>query len=337
MKNKKKYNVLVTGADGFIGSHLCETLINNNYSVTAISFYNSFGSNGWLDHIKKDNIKKIKIISGDIRDKDFISTSLNGHDIIFNLAALIGIPYSYRSTESYIDTNIKGTFNLLSAAKHQNIKKIIHISTSEVYGSAQAIPITEQHPVVGQSPYSASKISAEQLCVAYNKSFGLPVTVLRPFNVFGPRQSTRAIIPTIIGQYMQNQDFLNLGLMTPTRDFNYVQDTVNAFCKCIDAKNISGEIINIGSGKEFSIKVVAELIASYFGKKLKVKLENKRIRPKKSEVLRLCSSTKKSKKILNWTSSIKGKKQFKDKLYKTIDWYIENKNLIKINSKKYHI
>ena len=229
MKNKKKYNVLVTGADGFIGSHLCETLINNNYSVTAISFYNSFGSNGWLDHIKKDNIKKIKIISGDIRDKDFISTSLNGHDIIFNLAALIGIPYSYRSTESYIDTNIKGTFNLLSAAKHQNIKKIIHISTSEVYGSAQAIPITEQHPVVGQSPYSASKISAEQLCVAYNKSFGLPVTVLRPFNVFGPRQSTRAIIPTIIGQYMQNQDFLNLGLMTPTRDFNYVQDTVNAF------------------------------------------------------------------------------------------------------------
>ena len=163
------------------------------------------------------------------------------------------------------------------------------------------------------------------------------MTVLRPFKVFGPRQSTRAIIPTIIGQYMQNQDFLNLGLMTPTRDFNYVQDTVNAFCKCIDAKNISGEIINIGSGKEFSIKVVAELIASYFGKKLKVKLENKRIRPKKSEVLRLCSSTKKSKKILNWTSSIKGKKQFKDKLYKTIDWYIENKNLIKINSKKYHI
>ena len=262
MKNKKKYNVLVTGADGFIGSHLCETLINNNYSVTAISFYNSFGSNGWLDHIKKDNIKKIKIISGDIRDKDFISTSLNGHDIIFNLAALIGIPYSYRSTESYIDTNIKGTFNLLSAAKHQNIKKIIHISTSEVYGSAQAIPITEQHPVVGQSPYSASKISAEQLCVAYNKSFGLPVTVLRPFNVFGPRQSTRAIIPTIIGQYMQNQDFLNLGLMTPTRDFNYVQDTVNAFCKCIDAKNISGEIINIGTGKEFSINAAKLKITS---------------------------------------------------------------------------
>ena len=204
MKTYKK--ILITGADGFIGSHLCELLVKKKFNVTAISYYNSFGSNGWLDYINKDIRNKIKIISGDIRDKDFVSSVVKGQDVIFNLAALIGIPYSYRSTESYIDTNIKGTFNLLSASKNQKVKKIIHISTSEVYGSAQQIPISEKHPVVGQSPYSASKISAEQLCIAYNRSFALPVTILRPFNVFGPRQSTRAIIPTIIGQYMKNQE-----------------------------------------------------------------------------------------------------------------------------------
>ena len=335
MNNYKK--ILVTGADGFIGSHLCELLVKKKFNVSAISFYNSFGSNGWLDYINKDIKDKIKIISGDIRDKDFVSSCVKRQDVIFNLAALIGIPYSYRSTESYIDTNIKGTFNLLSASKKQKIKKFIHISTSEVYGSAQKIPITEAHPVVGQSPYSASKISAEQLCISYNKSFALPVTILRPFNVFGPRQSTRAIIPTIIGQYMQNQKILNLGLMTPTRDFNYVEDTVHAFYKCINAKGISGEIINIGTGKEFSIKVVAEIISDYFGKKIKVKQEKKRIRPKLSEVLRLCSSTKKSKKILNWRSSIKSKKDLKIKLYETIEWYIKNKKLMKINNKEYHI
>lgn len=335
MKTYKK--ILITGADGFIGSHLCELLVKKKFNVTAISYYNSFGSNGWLDYINKDIRNKIKIISGDIRDKDFVSSVVKGQDVIFNLAALIGIPYSYRSTESYIDTNIKGTFNLLSASKNQKVKKIIHISTSEVYGSAQQIPISEKHPVVGQSPYSASKISAEQLCIAYNKSFSLPVTILRPFNVFGPRQSTRAIIPTIIGQYMQNQKVLNLGLMTPTRDFNYVEDTVQAFYKCINAKNISGEIINIGTGKEFSIKIVADLIANYFGKKIKVKLEKKRVRPVKSEVLRLCSSTEKSRKYLNWKSSIKSKNHLKIKLYKTIEWYLKNKNLMKINNKEYHI
>ncbi len=334
---KKNKKILITGADGFIGSHLCELLIKKKFDVTAISFYNSFGSNGWLDHINQDIQNKIKIISGDIRDKDFVSSIVKGQDVIFNLAALIGIPYSYRSTESYVDTNIKGTFNLLSASKTQKIKKIIHISTSEVYGSAQQIPITEKHPVVGQSPYSASKISAEQLCIAYNRSFGLPVTILRPFNVFGPRQSTRAIIPTIIGQYMKNQEVLNLGLMTPTRDFNYVEDTIEAFYKCINAKNISGEIINIGTGKEFSIKVVADLIANYFGKKTKVKLEKKRIRPSQSEVLRLCSSTVKSRKILNWKSSIRSKNHLKIKLYKTIEWYLKNENLIKNNFKEYQI
>lgn len=334
---KKNKKILITGADGFIGSHLCELLIKKKFDVTAISFYNSFGLNGWLDHINQDIRNKIKIISGDIRDKDFVSSIVKGQDVIFNLAALIGIPYSYRSTESYIDTNIKGTFNLLSASKTQKIKKIIHISTSEVYGSAQQIPITEKHPVVGQSPYSASKISAEQLCIAYNRSFALPVTILRPFNVFGPRQSTRAIIPTIIGQYMKNQEVLNLGLMTPTRDFNYVEDTIEAFYKCINAKNISGEIINIGTGKEFSIKVVADLIANYFGKKTKIKLEKKRIRPSQSEVLRLCSSTEKSRKILNWKSSIRSKNHLKIKLYKTIEWYLKNENLIKNNFKEYQI
>ena len=334
---KKNKKILVTGADGFIGSHLCELLIKNKLNVTAISFYNSFGSNGWLDHINQDIRKKIKIISGDIRDKDFVSSVVQGQDVIYNLAALIGIPYSYKSTESYIDTNIKGTFNVLCASKTHKIKKIVHISTSEVYGSAQQIPITEKHPVVGQSPYSASKISAEQLCIAYNRSFALPVTILRPFNVFGPRQSTRAIIPTIISQYMQNQKVLNLGLMAPTRDFNYVEDTIEAFYKCINAKNISGEIINIGTGKEFSIKVVAELIANYFGAKIKVKLEKKRIRPTKSEVLRLCSSTEKSKQILHWESSIKSKNHLKIKLYKTIEWYLKNKNLLKDNHKEYQI
>ena len=329
--------IFVTGADGFIGSHLCETLVKRNYKVIALSQYNSFGSNGWLDTLDKTILKKIKIISGDIRDKQFLTSITKKIHVLFNLAALIGIPYSYKSVESYIDTNIKGTLNILNAARENKIKKIIHISTSEVYGTAQSIPITEEHPVVGQSPYSASKIAAEQLCISYNKSFNLPVTILRPFNVFGPRQSARAIIPTIISQYAKNSDYLSLGLTSTTRDFNYVDDTINALTKCISAKNINGEIINIGTGKEFSIRTIAKLIAEYFGKPLKIKLKENRIRPKNSEVTRLCSSTKKAKKLLKWNSAIKNKTDLRKKIYMTIDWYIKNIHLMKINPRKYNI
>ncbi len=334
---KKELKILVTGADGFIGSHLCEKLVQNGYKVIALSYYNSFGFNGWLDFIDEKIKKKIKIISGDIRDQNFIDLSFKGVDVIFNLAALIGIPYSYTSTESYIDTNIKGTFNILNFSKKFNVKKIIHISTSEVYGTAQSIPIKEDHPVVGQSPYSASKIAAEQLCIAYNKSFNLPVTVLRPFNVFGPRQSARAIIPTIISQYIKNSNYLSLGLTNTTRDFNYVDDTVNALIKCIKAKNTNGEIINIGTGKEFSVETIAKIISEYFGKKLKIKNRRDRMRPKNSEVMRLCSSTNKAKKLLKWNSTIKNKKDLRKKIYMTVDWYIKNIHLMKINPRKYNI
>lgn len=334
---KRKYRVLVTGADGFIGSHLCEKLVSKNYNVKALSFYNSFGSNGWLDQIDSNIKKKINIISGDIRDKSFMSSCIKNVDVIFNLAALIGIPYSYTSTESYIDTNVRGTFNILEAAKINKVKKIIHISTSEVYGTAQSIPINETHPVVGQSPYSASKIASEQLCIAYYKSFNLPITILRPFNVFGPRQSARAIVPTIISQYVQNPKFLNLGLTNTTRDFNFVNDTVEAFCKCILSKNIEGEIINIGTGKEFTIKLVTQIIGEFFGKSLQIKVEKKRLRPSKSEVMRLKSSTTKAQKLLKWKSSINSKDDFKSKIFETIEWYLKNKNLIKINPKNYQV
>ena len=292
--------ILVTGACGFIGSHLVEQLIKKNFSVKAFTFYNARGSNGWLDNIDKKLKKDFEIIQGDIRDQDFLVNNTRKVDVIFHLAALIGIPYSYNASKSYLDTNVYGTYNVLNAAKTNNVSKTIVTSTSEVYGSAQTIPITENHRLSAQSPYAASKIGADQLALSFNKSFGLPVTIIRPFNTFGPRQSSRAIIPSIVTQIIKNKNIVKVGNLNPTRDFTYVEDTVNAYLKTIKNKNISGEVINLGNNFEISINDILKILKKDFGYKFEIVIDKKRIRVKNSEVNRLYASNLKAKKILKW-------------------------------------
>ena len=288
--------ILITGAEGFIGSHLTEALVKKNHSVKCLTLYNSFNNWGWLDILPIEMKKKIKVIPGDVRDKELITKAMKNVDVVFNLAALIGIPYSYKAPRSYVDTNINGILNILNAARELNIKQVIHTSTSEVYGSAKSIPITENHPIIGQSPYSASKIGADQMAISYFKSFNLPVTIIRPFNTFGPRQSSRAVIPTIITQILKNQP-IKLGSTNPTRDFTFVEDTVAGLISAIDNKKSIGEVINIGSGFEISINQLFFTISKLMNKKLKLVKSKNRVRPKNSEVMRLCASIKKAKKF----------------------------------------
>ncbi len=327
--------IFITGADGFIGSHLTEALVRLNHDVKCLSFYNSFNSWGWLDHCSEDVKGNFEVVTGDIRDSELIRSAVKKTNIIFNLAALIGIPYSYKAANSYIDTNINGLTNVLSAAKEYNVEQIIHTSTSEVYGTPNFIPITENHPVIGQSPYSASKIGADQIAISFYKSFNLPITILRPFNTYGPRQSNRAVIPTIITQSLKNK-ILNLGSIFPTRDFTYVEDTVSAMVLSIKNKKSIGEIINIGSNFEISIKDEVSLVSKIMSKEIKIKKDTNRVRPKKSEVLRLLASNKKAKKILKWKPKYSGIKGFKEGLRKTISWFQNQKNLRKYKSNIYN-
>ena len=329
--------VIVTGADGFIGSHLVEALVKNNFDVKAFVMYNSSGSWGWLDHIE-DNVKKeIDIFMGDIRDPNGVRTAIKGSEIVFHLAALIGIPYSYHSPDSYIDTNIKGTLNVLQASKDFNIKQIIHTSTSEVYGSAKFVPITEEHPVQGQSPYSASKIGADQLAMSFFNSFDLPVSIIRPFNTYGPRQSARAVIPTIITQIANGKQEIKLGSTFPTRDFSYISDTVNGFISAISAQNAIGEIINLGNSFEVSIGETALLISKLMHREIKILSDDIRIRPLKSEVNRLFSSNQKAKKLINWEPKLKGIEGFTKGLERTIDWFTNQNNLLNYKDNFYNI
>jgi len=330
-------NILVTGACGFIGSHLVEKLVEQNHNVKAFTFYNSRNSYGWLDNVDKKILRNTNLISGDIRDYDFLQKHTKRVDIIFHLGALIGIPYSYHAVKSYIDTNITGTYNVLNAAKIHNVPSTIITSTSEVYGTAQKIPISENHPLNAQSPYAASKIGADQLALSFNKSYGLPLTIIRPFNTFGPRQSARAIIPTIITQLLQKKNLIKLGNLTPTRDFTYVEDTVKAFLSTIKAKKISGEIINIGNKFEISIKDILKIINKDFGYHFDVQIDKKRIRSKNSEVYRLYASNSKATKILKWHPKYSGLNGFKKALKKTIDWFSESKNIKFYNSDIYNI
>ena len=330
-------NILVTGACGFIGSHLVEKLVRENYNVRAFTFYNSRNSHGWLDNIDKKIIKDVDLISGDIRDYDFLQKQTKKIDVIFHLAALIGIPYSYHAAKSYIDTNIVGTYNVLNAAKVNDVSKTIITSTSEVYGTARKIPIFESHPLNAQSPYAASKIGADQLALSFFKSYGLPVNIIRPFNTFGPRQSARAIIPTIITQLLQNKNIIKLGNLTPTRDFTYIEDTINAFLSTIKNKKIFGEVINIGNKFEISIKDILKIINKDFGYSFKVKIDKARIRKKSSEVYRLYASNAKASKILNWHPKYSGLQGFKIGLKKTISWFAEPENLKYYNSNIYNI
>ena len=311
--------VLVTGADGFIGSHLVEHLIKKGLSVKAFCLYNSFRSYGWMEDTSLDLKNDVEIVFGDIRDRSFLNNQLEDVECIFNLAALIGIPYSYSATQSYIDTNLVGTLNVLECAKNFNIR-VIQTSTSEVYGTAKFVPITEKHPLVAQSPYAATKIAADQLSMSYFKSFDLPVTILRPFNTFGPRQSQRAVIPTIINQILANEEKILLGDVRTTRDFNYVLDTCEAFFQGFKSQKTIGDIFNTCSGFEISIEDTVKNIALLMNKSVEIIKDNNRLRPSKSEVRRLVGSNEKLKYITGWEPPKDGLQTLLNGLEKTIEW-----------------
>ncbi len=330
--------ILVTGADGFIGSHLVEKLVLLGHKVKAFTYYNSFNSWGWLDTINKQVLKNVEVVSGDIRDSHFVLKNSQDVDIIFHLASLIAIPYSYQSPLSYIETNVIGVTNLLESAKsNKKLTQFIHTSTSEVYGTAMKTPINEEHPLNGQSPYSATKIAADQMAVSYNKSFGIPVTTIRPFNTYGPRQSLRAVIPTIITQLLSDKPQINLGALFPTRDFNFIEDTVNGFTSSIGNKRSIGETINIGSGYEISINEIVKIIGEIINNDYSIKIDKKRIRPRDSEVNRLICDNSKAYKILKWKPKYSGKKGLLKGLEKTINWFSDQKNLNNYRSHLYNI
>jgi len=315
--------ILVTGADGFIGSHLTEELVKQGYEVRAFVFYNSFNSWGWIDSFPEEIKNKIEIFAGDIRDPNGIRVAMESCDTVFHLAALIGIPFSYHSPDSYVDTNIKGTLNILQAAKLLNTKRVLVTSTSEVYGTAQYVPIDEKHPFQGQSPYSATKIGADRIAESFFRSFELPVTIVRPFNTYGPRQSARAVIPTIISQLLNGIEEIILGDLTPIRDFVFVKDTVNGFIEIAKSQKTIGEEINIATQSEISIGDLAQTIINIINPQAKIICDKQRIRPEKSEVKRLCGSNEKLKKLTNWQQIY----FLKDGLKETIDWFSNKENL----------
>ena len=293
-------SVLVTGADGFIGSHLTEALVELGYKVRAFSFYNSFNTWGWLDTLPKEKLNEIEVFTGDIRDPNGVREAMKGVDEVFHLAALIAIPFSYHSPDAYVDTNIKGTLNVLQAARALETSRVLVTSTSEVYGTAQYVPIDEKHPYQGQSPYSATKIGADRISESFYRSFNLPVTIVRPFNTFGPRQSARAVIPTIITQLLAGKEEIKLGSLTPTRDFNYVKDTANGFIEISKSDKTIGEEINIATQKEISIGELAQELIRQINPNAKIVCDEQRLRPEKSEVNRLLGSNEKIKRITNW-------------------------------------
>ena len=328
--------ILVTGSEGFIGSHLVERLIKLNHNVRAFVLYNSFNSWGWLENSDIKRSKNLEIFLGDIRDPESVEKSLEGIDIVINLAALIGVPYSYYATSSYIDTNVKGILNILNVSRKKRIKQIIQISTSEVYGSPKKTPINETFALNAQSPYAASKIASDHLSLSFYRSFNTPVSIIRPFNTFGPRQSERAIIPTIITQALKGNS-VELGSIFPRRDFLFVEDNVRGIIAAIGKKSSYGEVINLGTGFDIKMSELVKLISKIMGVKIKIRLSKKRVRPKKSEVDRLLASTIKAKKILNWEPELKGKKGLEQGLVKTINWFKDEKNLQLYKSNKYII
>ena len=319
--------ILITGADGFIGSHLTETLVRQGYDVRAFVFYNSFNSRGWLDQCAADVTDQFEVFAGDIRDPHGVKEAMQGCDVVLHLAALIAIPYSYHSPDTYVDTNVKGTLNILQAARELGVERVIHTSTSEVYGTAKFVPITEEHPLQGQSPYSATKIAADQLAYSFYTSFNLPVVIVRPFNTYGPRQSARAVIPTIITQIATGQHQIKLGAVSPTRDFNYVQDTVNGFIAALNSDKGLGEMVNLGSNFEISIGDTAQLIAEAMNIKVEIIIDEARLRPENSEVERLWADNTKAKQLFDWEPSYGGREGFKRGLIETAEWFSKPENL----------
>lgn len=317
--------ILVTGADGFIGSHLTEQLMEAGYEVKAFTFYNSFNRWGWLDTFPKDKLKEIEVFAGDIRDPNGVREAMKGVDAVFHLAALIAIPFSYHSPDSYVDTNIKGTLNVLQAARELNTERVLVTSTSEVYGTAQYVPIDEHHPFQGQSPYSATKIGADRLAESFYRSFELPVTIVRPFNTYGPRQSARAVIPTIISQLLAGKEEIQLGSLTPTRDFNFVKDTAAGFLSIYQSDNTIGEEINIATQTEISIENLAQEMIRQINPKARIVSDEQRIRPKDSEVNRLLGSNEKIRNLTGWAP----KYTFSQGIEETIEFIRNNMDAYK--------
>lgn len=328
---------LVTGADGFIGSHLVEDLVRQGHDVRAFVMYNSFGSWGWLDQIAPDLKGKFEVFAGDIRDSNGVRMAMKGADCVLHLAALIAIPYSYHSPETYVDTNIKGTLNVVQAARELEVQRIVHTSTSEVYGTARFVPITEDHVLQGQSPYSASKIGADQIALSFYSSFGTPIVVLRPFNTYGPRQSARAVIPTVITQLAAGKKSIKLGSVHPTRDFSFVRDTVAGFIAASSADSAVGEVINIGSGFEITIGDTARAIADVMGVELEIITEEQRLRPENSEVERLWAGTEKAARLMRWRPTYGGLEGFKRGLAETVEWFCKPDNLARYKHDIYNI
>jgi NAD dependent epimerase/dehydratase len=329
--------ILVTGADGFIGSHLTEALVRAGHDVRAFVLYNSFNSWGWLDRCDADVAGHFNVFAGDVRDPHGVKTAMAGCDCVMHLAALIGIPFSYHSPDTYIDTNVKGTLNIVQAARELNISRVIHTSTSEVYGTARFVPITEEHPLQGQSPYSASKIGADQLAYSFFASFETPVAIVRPFNTYGPRQSARAVIPTIITQIANGMRRIKLGALHPTRDFNYITDTVRGFIAAAESPAAIGEVINIGSGFEVSIGELARLIADVMGVEIEIETDDARLRPDRSEVERLLASNEKAAALLGWRPDYGSRDGLERGLNATVEWFTNSGNLASYKAEAYSV
>jgi dTDP-glucose 4,6-dehydratase len=327
--------ILVTGADGFIGSHLVERLVRSGRRVRAMVLYNAYDARGWLEHVDPQVQGHYEVFAGDVRDPRSVQAALRGCNGVLHLAALIGIPYSYQAPQSYLEVNVRGTLNVLEAALDQGLERVVHTSTSEVYGSARTVPIAEDHPLNAQSPYAATKIAADQLALSFHASFGLPVTVLRPFNTFGPRQSLRAVIPTIITQLASGARELKLGALHPTRDFNYVADVTRAFEAALTAEPAVGETINVGSGFEISIADLVQLIQAEMKVDVGVASEDRRLRPAASEVERLLAANEKARELLGWEPRRSGRDGLIEGLRETIAWFVQPANLSRYRSDHY--
>lgn len=325
--------ILITGADGFIGSHLTEALVNQGYDVRAFVYYNSFNSYGWLDSIPTETKNKIEFFAGDIRDPNGVREAMKGVDIVFHLAALIAIPFSYHSPDSYIDTNVKGTLNIIQAARDNKVSRVLVTSTSEVYGTAQFVPITELHPKQPQSPYSASKIGADAIADSFYRSFDLPLTIVRPFNTFGPRQSARAVIPTIISQLLNGAEEIKLGDITPTRDLLFVMDTVNGFLKIAECDKLIGHEVNIATQSEITVGELAQSLINQINPNAKIVSDSIRLRPQKSEVFRLFGSNEKLKSFTDWKQNY----SIEEGLVETVEWFSKKENLQQYKSDIYNV
>lgn len=329
--------ILVTGSDGFIGSHLVEALVRDGYDVRAFVYYNSFNRWGWLDTVTPDVAGQFEVVSGDIRDPHGVDAAVAGCDRVLHLAALIAIPFSYQAPDAYVQTNVTGTLNVLQAARRHGVAHTVCTSTSETYGTAQFVPITEDHPLNAQSPYAATKVGSDQMALSFRRSFEMPVSVLRPFNTYGPRQSARAVIPTIIGQIASGARQVKLGALTPTRDFTFVRDTARGFIQAMNCETCIGEVTNIGSNFEISIGDTVNLIAEAMGKEVEVVTDDDRIRPAGSEVERLFAGTEKAQRLFGWSPEFSGRDGFVRGLAETAEWLQDPSNLALYKTDSYNI